>query len=52
MIRIRVRDEWKTALLTTRGSYEDLVMRYGLANAPAVFQSFINEFFCDLLNST
>ncbi len=32
------------------GHYEYLVMPYGLANAPAVFQSFINEIFRDLLN--
>ncbi len=32
------------------GHYEYLVMPYGLANAPAVLQSFINEIFRDLLN--
>ncbi|KAL0153008.1 hypothetical protein M9458_051687, partial [Cirrhinus mrigala] len=50
LIRIREGDEWKTAFLTTRGHYEYLVMPYGLANSPSVFQSFINEIFRDLLN--
>ncbi|KAK3523680.1 hypothetical protein QTP70_008614 [Hemibagrus guttatus] len=44
------RDEWKTAFLTTRGHYEYRVMPYRVANAPAVFQSFINEIFRDILN--
>ncbi|KAL0185566.1 hypothetical protein M9458_017236, partial [Cirrhinus mrigala] len=50
LIRIKEGDEWKTAFITTRGHYEYQVMPYGLANAPAVFQSFINEIFEDLLN--
>ncbi|KAI2645252.1 Transposon Tf2-6 polyprotein [Labeo rohita] len=50
LIRIREGDEWKTAFLTTRGHYEYRVMPYGMANSPAVFQSFINEIFKDLLN--
>ena len=50
LIRIREGDEWKTAFITTRGHYEYSVMPYGLANAPSVFQSFINEIFRDILN--
>ncbi|KAI2649352.1 Transposon Tf2-6 polyprotein [Labeo rohita] len=50
LIRIKEGDEWKTAFLTTRGHYEYQVMPYGLANAPAVFQSFINEIFKDFMN--
>ncbi|KAI2650298.1 Transposon Tf2-6 polyprotein [Labeo rohita] len=50
LIRIKEGDEWKTAFLTTRGHYEYQVMPYGLANAPAVFQSFINEILKDFLN--
>lgn len=50
LIRIKEGDEWKTAFLTTRGHYEYWVMPYGLSNAPAVFQSFINEIFKDIMN--
>ncbi|KAK3556048.1 hypothetical protein QTP70_001855 [Hemibagrus guttatus] len=50
LIRIKEGDEWKTAFLTTRGHYEYRVMPYGLANAPAVFQSLINEIFRDIMN--
>ncbi|KAK3557354.1 hypothetical protein QTP70_026572 [Hemibagrus guttatus] len=50
LIRIKEGDEWKIAFLTTRGHYEYRVMPYGLANAPAVFQSFINEIFRDIMN--
>ncbi|KAL0173222.1 hypothetical protein M9458_033533, partial [Cirrhinus mrigala] len=50
LIRIKEGDEWKTAFLTTRGHYAYQVMPYGLANAPAVFQSFINEILKDFMN--
>lgn len=49
LIPIREGDEWNTAFLTTRGHYKYLVMPYGLANSPAVFQS-ENRIFRDLLN--
>ncbi|KAL0180321.1 hypothetical protein M9458_025763, partial [Cirrhinus mrigala] len=50
LIRIKEGEECKMAFLTTREHYEYQVMPYGLANSPAVFQFFINEVFCDLLN--
>ncbi|KAK3531146.1 hypothetical protein QTP70_013246 [Hemibagrus guttatus] len=43
LIRIHEGDEWKTAFVTPTGHYEYLVMPYGLANAPSVFQDFIHE---------
>ena len=50
LICIKPGDEWKTAFSTTTGHYEYQVVPYGLANAPAVFQSFINDVFRDMLN--
>lgn len=50
LVRIQEGEEWKTAFHTTQGLYEYLVMPYGLPNSPAIFQSFINEVFRDLLH--
>ncbi|KAI2647957.1 Transposon Tf2-9 polyprotein [Labeo rohita] len=49
LIRIREGD-WKTAFITPLGHYEYLVMPYGLANSPSVFQNFMNEIFRDFLH--
>ena len=42
-IRIRRGDEWKTAFRTRYGHFEYTVMPFGLANAPATFQAYINR---------
>ena len=43
LIRIKEGDEWKTAFRTRYGSFEYLVMPFGLSNAPATCQQFVNE---------
>jgi hypothetical protein len=43
MIRIAEGDEWKMAFRICYGSFEYLVMSFGLTNAPAFFQEFIND---------
>jgi len=50
LVRIADGDEWKTAFRTRYGSYEFQVMHYGLTNAPASFQRFMNDVFKDLLD--
>ncbi|KAF8749397.1 Chromo (CHRromatin Organization MOdifier) domain [Rhizoctonia solani] len=43
-------DKWKTAFRTKYGLYKSLVMTFGLTNAPAAFQHFMNNLFKDLLD--
>ncbi|QRV80898.1 Retrotransposable element Tf2 protein [Ceratobasidium sp. AG-Ba] len=48
-IRIREGDEWKTAFRTRWGTYETLVMPFGIINGPAYFQAYVNDIFKDLI---
>jgi hypothetical protein len=48
LFRIKKGDEWKTAFNTHRGHYEMTVVPFGLTNAPAFFQTRMNEILWDL----
>jgi hypothetical protein len=50
-VRIREGDEYKTAFRTKYGLFETLVMLFGLTNAPAAFQHFMNDIFRDMLDT-
>ena len=49
-MRIRERDEWKTALRTWYRHFEYQMMPFGLTNAPASFQEYINKIFAEKLD--
>jgi hypothetical protein len=50
LVRIKEGDEWKMAFKTKYGLFEYLVMPFGLRNAPAAFQHFMNNIFRDILD--
>lgn len=50
LLRIVEGDEWKTAFRTRYGSFESLVMNFGLTGAPATWQRFINDVLREFLD--
>ena len=50
-IWIKEGDKYKAAFKTVLSLYEPLVMTFGLCNAPATFQTFMNQIFEDLLDT-
>ncbi|KAJ1194909.1 hypothetical protein NDU88_004194 [Pleurodeles waltl] len=50
LIRVASGDEWKTAFRTRYGLFEYQVMLYGLCNAPAAFQHFVNDILREFLD--
>jgi RNase H-like domain found in reverse transcriptase/Reverse transcriptase (RNA-dependent DNA polymerase) len=42
-VRIKEGDEWKAAFATCRGSFELLVMFFGMTNSPPTFQNMMND---------
>jgi hypothetical protein len=45
---IKEGDEWKATFVCHRGSFEPVVMYFGLCNSPATFQTMMNEIFSDM----
>jgi len=47
---IKEGDKWKVAFTTHMGSFEPVVMFFGMMNLPATFQGMMNEIMRDLIN--
>ncbi|MBW0471042.1 hypothetical protein O181_010757 [Austropuccinia psidii MF-1] len=50
LLRIKEGDENLTAFINKYGSYEYLVMAFGLTNDPSSFQNLVNDIFSDFLD--
>ena len=50
-VRIKEGDEWKAAFTIPEGSFEPMVMFFGLTNLPATFQTMMNKLLRDLINT-
>jgi hypothetical protein len=50
LLRVAPGHKWKTAFRTPWGLFEYGVMPFGLANAPAIFQRFIQHCLCEFLD--
>jgi len=51
LVQIAPGDEWKTAFWTRYGSFDFLMMHFGLTNALATFQRLMNTIFADCLDT-
>jgi len=49
-IRIKEGDEWKGAFTTYMGSFELIVIFFGMTNSPATFQAIMNKILRDMIN--
>ena len=50
-VRIKEGNKWKVVFTTPEGSFEPMVMFFGLTNSPAMFQAMMNELLRDLINT-
>ena len=48
-MRIKERDEWKVAFSMSEGSFELMVIFFGLTNSPATVQTMMNDLLRDLV---
>jgi len=48
-VRIKEGDEWKGAFTTHVGSFEPIVIFFGMTNLLAIFQAMMNEILRDLI---
>ena len=49
-VRIKEGNEWKEVFTTHVGSFEPIVIFFGITNLPAIFQAIMNEILRDLIN--
>ena len=49
-MRIKKGDEWKAAFTTHVGSFEPVVMFFGMTNSPTTFQAMMNKILRDMIN--
>jgi len=49
-VRIKEGDKWKMAFTIHMGSYELVVMFFGVTNSPAMFQDIMNKILRDMIN--
>ena len=49
-MRIKEGDKWKMAFTIHMGSYELVVMFFGVTNSPAMFQDIMNKILRDMIN--
>ena len=49
-VQIKEGDKWKAAFTMHLGSFEPIVMYFGLTNSPATFQAMMNDLFRDMIN--
>ena len=47
-IHIKEEDKWKAVFICHHGTFEPLVMFFGLCNSPLTFQMMMNEIFADI----
>ena len=50
-MRIKEGNKWKVAFTILKGSFEPMVMFFGLMNSPVTFQAIMNELLRDLINT-